>query len=44
MATQALASGVSQEDLQRISDGWRAWAASPDGWLSILHAEILARP
>ncbi|GAA3204809.1 class I SAM-dependent methyltransferase [Dactylosporangium siamense] len=44
MATQALAGGVTQEDLQRLSDGWRAWAASPDGWLSILHGEILCRP
>ncbi|MEU0556489.1 methyltransferase domain-containing protein [Dactylosporangium sp. NPDC006015] len=44
MATQALASGSTPSDLQRLSDGWRTWAASPDGWLSILHGEILARP
>jgi ubiquinone/menaquinone biosynthesis C-methylase UbiE len=44
MAEQARAAGVTEEQLQRISDGWRAWAASPDGWLSILHGEILCRP
>ena len=43
MAEQALAAGVPAQELQRLSDGWRAWAASPDGWLSILHGEILAR-
>ena len=33
MARQALASGAATEDdLRRISDGWRAWAAEPDGW------------
>ncbi|WP_433066487.1 class I SAM-dependent methyltransferase [Dactylosporangium sp. CS-033363] len=44
MARQALASGVPQEELDRISAGWRRWAADPDGWLSLLHGEILARP
>lgn len=44
MATQALASGAAMEaDLRRISDGWREWAASGDGWMSILHGEILCR-
>ena len=28
--------------LQAIADGWLTWAAHPDGWLSILHGEILA--
>jgi hypothetical protein len=28
--------------LARIADGWRRWAAADDGWLSILHGEILA--
>ena len=30
-------------DLRRIRAGWLAWAAADDGWLSILHGEILAR-
>ncbi|MEV6929147.1 methyltransferase domain-containing protein [Dactylosporangium sp. NPDC051485] len=43
MARQALAAGVPEEELARLSEGWRRWAADPDGWLSILHGEILAR-
>lgn len=30
--------------LERISAGWREWAASEDGWLLMPHSEILARP
>jgi SAM-dependent methyltransferase len=44
MARQALAAGVAQEELDRLSAGWRKWAADADGWLSVLHGEILARP
>ncbi|MEU7869404.1 methyltransferase domain-containing protein [Dactylosporangium sp. NPDC049140] len=44
MARQALAAGVPQEELDRLSAGWRQWAGDPDGWLSVLHGEILARP
>lgn len=29
--------------LEEISATWRAWAAAPDGWLSIPHGEILCR-
>lgn len=29
--------------LERISEGWKRWAADPDGWLLMPHAEILAR-
>lgn len=29
--------------LDRIAAGWRAWAACPGGWISILHGEILCR-
>jgi hypothetical protein len=42
LARQARDSGVPEEDLQRISDAWRTWAAAPDGWISLLHGEILA--
>ena len=28
-------------NLQSISDAWRAWAAHPDGWMSLLHGELL---
>jgi len=35
---------ATRADLERISAGWREWAASPDGWLAMPHGEILARP
>ncbi|MEV1179123.1 class I SAM-dependent methyltransferase [Nonomuraea sp. NPDC049784] len=44
MAEQALAGGAATEaDLRRISEGWLKWAEAEDGWLSILHGEILCR-
>ena len=44
LARTALRTGAAEQaDLQRISDAWRQWAADDDGWLSILHGEILAR-
>lgn len=43
-ADNALRHGLAdQAALERISAGWRAWAAAPDGWLLMPHAEILAR-
>jgi SAM-dependent methyltransferase len=42
MARQARQSGAAEEsDLMRISQAWRDWAAHPDGWLSLLHGELL---
>lgn len=42
LADQAVAQGfASRSDLERISDGWRQWAGSQDGFLSLLHAEVL---
>lgn len=44
LTEQLLGSGAAtQDDLQRISDGWLTWAASEDGWFSVLHGEVLAR-
>jgi ubiquinone/menaquinone biosynthesis C-methylase UbiE len=44
LARQLLSSGLAaQADLERISGAWREWAAAGDGWLSILHGEILCR-
>ena len=44
MAATALRTGAATEaGLRRISDGWRAWAAHPDGWMSLLHGEVVAR-
>ena len=43
MASTAVRTGAATpEDLQRISDGWRRWADHPDGWMSLLHGELLA--
>jgi SAM-dependent methyltransferase len=44
MAHTALRTGAAtQDDLRRMSDAWRQWAADPDGWISILHAELICR-
>jgi SAM-dependent methyltransferase len=44
MARTALArEEATPDELQRISDGWKRWAADPDGWLSLLHGELICR-
>jgi len=44
IARQLVDSGAaSPAVLQEVSEGWRKWAAADDGWLSILHGEILCR-
>jgi SAM-dependent methyltransferase len=44
MAETALSSGAAtRADLRRISDAWRAWATDPDGWMSLLHGELICR-
>ncbi|MFI6503156.1 class I SAM-dependent methyltransferase [Nonomuraea typhae] len=44
MAHQALAAGLATPaGLARQAAGWQEWAAHPDGWISILHGEILCR-
>jgi hypothetical protein len=43
-ATHALRLGLADaSDLARIARGWRAWGAHPDGWLAIVHGQVLAR-
>lgn len=45
MASQVLARGLaSQQDLERISQAWRQWAATPGGSITIPHSEVLATP
>jgi len=44
LAAQALAAGIPRAELDRLAAGWATWAQAPDGWLSILHGEVLARP
>jgi len=38
LARQARAEGA---DLEGISTAWQTWAAHPDGWMSLLHGELL---
>ncbi|WP_169948076.1 methyltransferase domain-containing protein [Microbispora sp. H11081] len=43
-AARAVEGGhATRDDLRRIADGWREWAASEDGWFSVPHGEILCR-
>ncbi len=43
-ADNALRLGLADRaGLERISAGWREWAASDDGWLLMPHGEVLAR-
>jgi SAM-dependent methyltransferase len=44
MARTAVDTGAATPaDLARIARGWQRWAADPDGWLSILHGELICR-
>jgi SAM-dependent methyltransferase len=43
-AEQALAYGLAtRADLEQIAATWREWAAADDGWLGMLHGELLIR-
>jgi len=44
IAGQLLDSGLATAaELEQIAVAWREWAAHPDGWISVLHGEILIR-
>lgn len=44
LARQLVSEGRATEaELAEVADAWRAWAAHPDGWFSVLHGEILLR-
>jgi SAM-dependent methyltransferase len=44
MARTAISTGAAtSDDLRRISAAWKRWAAHPDGWLSILHGELICQ-
>jgi SAM-dependent methyltransferase len=43
-ARQAIETGqATEEDLERMSEAWRAWSEHPDGWFAFPHGELLAR-
>jgi SAM-dependent methyltransferase len=43
-ARQAIDGGeATRSDLVRMSGAWRSWAAADDGWLAILHGEVICR-
>ena len=41
LSDQARRAGVPESELEAISQAWKTWAARPDGWISILHGELL---
>jgi SAM-dependent methyltransferase len=44
IAEQLVDTGMATRDeLHQVSQAWRDWAAAPDGWISVLHGEILIR-
>ncbi len=44
LADQAIEAGlVTTDELGAMADGFRQWAASPDGWFAVLHGEVIAR-
>ncbi len=45
MATGALEAGLATEaDLEAMAAAWRRWVDAPDGWMAMLHGEVLCRP
>jgi len=44
LTRQLIDSGrATREELERISEAWRSWAADDDGWFLVPHGEIIAR-
>lgn len=43
-AEQAVAAGeATPAQLEDVADAWRRWAAADDGWIALLHGELLVR-
>ena len=42
LAKQAIREGrATESELADLADAWRAWAAAADGWLGMIHGELL---
>jgi ubiquinone/menaquinone biosynthesis C-methylase UbiE len=45
LAARAQELGLADpHELATLAEGWRAWAAAPDGWFAMVHGEVLATP
>ena len=45
LAEQALQRRLAAADqLERLAQGWRRWADSPDAWFAVLHGELICSP
>mmetsp|Transcript_33129 Transcript_33129/g.46249 ORF Transcript_33129/g.46249 Transcript_33129/m.46249 type:complete len:300 (-) Transcript_33129:84-983(-) len=45
IARQALeGKHATQQELEDISEAWKAWAQHPDGWFTVVHGEIICKP
>lgn len=45
LTTQVLDQGLAtKRDLERIAQAWRGWSEDEDGWISIVHGQIICRP
>ncbi|MGI4894562.1 MAG: class I SAM-dependent methyltransferase [Janthinobacterium lividum] len=44
LTTRLRAHGVEEGRIDAMVDAWRRWREDPDGWMTMTHGEILARP
>jgi hypothetical protein len=45
LTEQVLTSSMAtREELQALAQGWRRRASASDGWLSVLHGELICTP
>lgn len=42
-AKGAAKQGATEEDLNRLSQSWKEWITSDDGWFALLHGEMIYR-
>jgi hypothetical protein len=43
-ARQAVDAGLTDAiELDELADAWHRWGASDDGWMTVVHGEVLCR-